>query len=70
MGGGLGGGGGKGAGAAVIAIVVLAYLIIPVTSIIWAEQPPESGGVSASIDRVHAYNDLVRSGDGACGAEP
>lgn len=68
--GGGGGGGGKGAGAAVVAALVIAYLIIPTTSILWAETPTGSDEDAAQIDRVNAYNDLVRAGDDACGGAP
>jgi hypothetical protein len=67
-GGGHGGGGGGGDwGKAAVALLVLAYVAVPITAIVWATDRPESEGVARGMDEVHAYNDLVRSGDPACG---
>ena len=54
-------------GKAAIVLVVLAYLAIPTASIVWITDRPESTSVAAGMDDVHAYNDLVRSGDPVCG---
>jgi hypothetical protein len=70
-GGGHGGGGGGGDwGKAAIALIVLAYVAVPITAIVWATDRPESEGVARGMDEVHAFNDLVRAGDPACGGWP
>jgi hypothetical protein len=66
-GGGHGGGGGGDWGKGAIALLVLAYVAVPIGAIVWAADRPESTGVAAGMDEVHAFNDLVRSGDPACG---
>jgi hypothetical protein len=65
-GGGHGGGGGD-LGKAALALIVLAYVAMPTASIIWITDRPESTSVASGMDDVHAYNDLVRSGDPVCG---
>lgn len=69
-GGGGGGAGGKGGGAAAAVVLVLLYLVMPVTAIVWSEVAPGDDAIASNIDRANAYNDLVRSGDDACGGEP
>jgi len=69
-GGGGGGGGGGGMGAGAVALVALAYLLLPTVAIVWAEDRPEQSGVARAVERVHAYNDLVRAGDPSCGRAP
>jgi hypothetical protein len=45
-------------------------LVIPTVAIVWATSRPESTSTARTMDWVHAYNDLVRSGDPACRGVP
>lgn len=70
-GGGHGGGGGGGNwGEGAVVLVVLAFVVAPIVSVIWSTDRPEETTVAGSMDRVHAYNDTIRSGESPCGSAP